>query len=839
VAAASNRWASAGSRGRGYYLEILVASFAGLLLEISYTRIASFKLFYYYTYLIIGLALLGIGSGGVLVAISGRLRRAATERIISWSLLSGAVSIGIGYVVVAYISLDDTAIWHYGTVGSVKNFALLLVICLALCLSFVAIGVIIATLFGRRPERVGALYFADLVGAGAACAVVVSLIGSIGPPATIFLAGLVLALAALRIELGRRSATIPLAAALVVIFAVVVAAPGILPEQRLVTGKVDVVTTKPMVSHWSPIFRVDGFNFPNGIALYHDGLLGSVVRPWNGDPATLGQLGYDKDPRSLPFAISGRSAHSVAIMGAAGGNETLASLYFGARHVDAVELNPATYSLVTGQLANYDGHLAQNPRVNYTQGDGRSFLARTGQHYDMLWYPAPDSYSATNAATAGAYVLSESYLYTTNALVDSLDHLRQGGVVAAQFGEYDFANKPNRTTRYVATARQALSQLGIKDPTRHILVATTPQGLSYGTLSTILVKKSAFTDTEIDRFVAGLGPASGSTLRYAPGRPYQPSPASRVITSTDDQLAAFYSSYPYDVRPVSDSRPFFWHFSSFDKVITNSTHSINAVDFENQLGERVLLLLLVVATLFATAFLVLPFVAIRDEWRRLPRKGRSALYFGALGFGFFFFEIALIQRLVLFLGYPTYSITVVLASLLIFTGVGALIADRVGIRGRASSPLLLGVIAGLTAFYWFGLPPLMSATQSVPLLGRATIAFAVLAPLGVCLGSFIPLGVRAVSELTTLQREYVAWAWAVNGFASVIGSVLATIVAMTYGFGVLLVLGLAMYVVALVALRALTRPSRTADAADPGGLEREDLAQVGVGWARREEAQSS
>jgi MFS family permease len=280
---------------------------------------------------------------------------------------------------------------------------------------------------------------------------------------------------------------------------------------------------------------------------------------------------------------------------------------------------------------------------------------------------------------------------------------------------------------------------------------------------------------------------------------------------------------------VSDNRPYFWHFASFNKVIDNSTNSINAANFENQLGERVLLLLLVIAAVLAAVFLGLPFVAIRDEWRRLPRKGRSAIYFGALGLGFFFFEIALIQRLVLFLGYPTYSITVTLASLLIFTGIGALLAGRLGPRLRRGSPLVLAAIAGLTVFYSFGLPSLIDAAQGGPLLARATITFAVLAPLGLCLGAFMPLGVGAVSELTSLRREYVAWAWAVNGFASVIGSVLATILSMTYGFGVLLVLGLAMYAVAVVCLYALSGAAPSGGAAEEGPPVAELVGQPSAG----------
>src|SRR6266542_3065311 len=185
------------SSRRGYVVEILLISFVDLLLEVGYTRIFSFKLFYYYTYLVIGLALLGIGTGGVLVAVSAHLRRAKTDTIMMWGLLLGAASVGIGYAVVALTSTNTFAIWDYGTLTSFSNLARLLVIAFALFASFIAIGVMIATLFSRRPERIGRMYFADLLGAGLACAVVVALLASIGPPATIILAGVILAVASL------------------------------------------------------------------------------------------------------------------------------------------------------------------------------------------------------------------------------------------------------------------------------------------------------------------------------------------------------------------------------------------------------------------------------------------------------------------------------------------------------------------------------------------------------------------------------------------------------------------------------------------------------------------
>jgi hypothetical protein len=208
--------AQADTPRRGYHVEIFLISFAGLLLEVSYTRIISFKLFYYYTYLVIGLALLGIGSGGVLVAISRRVRRASTDAILMWSLLLGAASVGVGYLIVAVTRTDSLTLWDYGTFDSLSSLARLVVLCVVLFASFIAVGVVLATLFGRRSDEIGRLYFADLLGAGLACAVVVSLLGSIGPPATIMLAGLIMAGAGLRIALRRRSRVAPVGAVMAV-----------------------------------------------------------------------------------------------------------------------------------------------------------------------------------------------------------------------------------------------------------------------------------------------------------------------------------------------------------------------------------------------------------------------------------------------------------------------------------------------------------------------------------------------------------------------------------------------------------------------------------------------
>ncbi len=799
------------ARRQGYHAEILLVSFAALLIEVCYTRVISFKLFYYYTYLIIGLALLGIGTGGVLVALSRRLRQARTDTVLLWSFLLGGAGVVVSYVVVAYTSLDSLSIWDYGTSGSAKSMGELLAICVFIFVPFVAPGVIIATLFGRRPEGVGSLYFADLVGAGLACGLVIYLTGTIGPPAAIMLAATVMFFAG-AIVLGRtRPVALPLMLVLMAGTVLLTVDPNALPAQRLDSTKVSFKVDKPVYSAWSSIFRVDAVRSgPDVLALYHDGIIGSAIYRWNGKVSSLAHYEFGADPRAIPFAVTKTAPKNEAIIGAAGGHEVLASLWFGAKHVDAVELNPVTYSLVKTTFANFDGHLAQDPAVNYVNADGRSFMARSKQSYNLIWYPAPDSYAATNAATASAFVLSESYLYTTNAIENSLQHLTPDGIFVAQFGEIDYKHSPYRTTRFVATARQALADLGIHDPRDHILVASSPARF-FGsfTLSTILVKEAPFTAAEVSRFVASLSAIPGTTLQYAPAHRVPSSPVDTVVSARSPQLHSFFSNYRYNVVPTTDNDPYFWHFARFGTVLGDYAHPITSQDREYQVGERVLVLLLALATVISAVFLLLPFVVIRSTWRALPGKWVSALFFAAIGFGFMFFEVTLMQLLNLFLGYPTYALTVTLMSLLVFTGLGALLSPRIGNRPRTVPMLLVG-ITGLTVFYVLGLTPLTDSLLGLPIAARVPIAFVLLAPLGICLGLFMPLGVRAVSTLTEARREYVAWGWAVNGFSSVVGAVLATLLSMVYGFHMVLLLGLAAYLLALLTWRRLARRASVA-----------------------------
>ncbi len=784
------------SQSRRYYIEIFLVSLAGLLLEISYTRVVAFKLFYYYTYLVIGFALLGIGSGGVLVAISATLRKASLDSIIALCAIAGSFATIAGYVIIAITPLNAFALW-----SSVSEPIKLLVLCGALFATFLSIGVIVATLLGRHPERVSRLYFADLIGAGVACALVVPLMTRVTPPGCVMIGAALLAVIGLvsARACGRQALTL-LGGVGTLLGVLLAAYPSLLPDP--VTDNIKTIRpdTQVLFSKWNPVFRIDVTESldPDVRIIHHDGLWGSTLQKYSGDPSTLGR--FDTDERSFAFSVADSKPKKVLIIGAAGGHEVLSAIHFDAQKITAVELNPATVSLVRTFYREYTGDIYHDERVDFINGEGRSFLARSDDTYDLIYFVAPDSYTSTSAATAGAFVLSESYLYTVEMITESLRHLNDGGVICMQFGEFAYEKKPNRTARYAATAREAFSRLGIGGFGKHVLVATTP---GFVQLSTILLKRAPFTKSELARFIRQVDAVKDSKARYGYGEALDSGPVNKVIDLPDDKLADWLGSYAYDVSPVRDDSPFFWHFARFRTVVRSLGGKLAGGDTEDSVGERLLLAMVVVSSLYALSFLLLPFLSIRDVWRQLPEKGTSALYFASLGLAFMFFEISLIQKLTLFLGYPTYSLTVTLMALLVFAGIGAFCSESYLPSRRRAVLLLFGAVVFLMIFFQFGIDIITGALLGKSLAVRVTAAIACMAPLGIVLGGFMPLGLSTVADMTTFKNEYVAWGWAVNGFFSVLGSVTTTILSMTFGFRVVLFLAMVVYGIATLAFLRL------------------------------------
>ena len=395
----------------------------------------------------------------------------------------------------------------------------------ALTAVFFAAGLIMASLFVVEVDNVRRLYFWDLTGAALGCLVAVPLQATVGPPAMILVSVVALAL------LGPLGSAVTDRRFVLGALAVIVVAGGAFFAGRLNIRADEAKTLRDgdtiAAGDWGAVFRVDAVDIGdlNGIGeqhiLHHDGLWGSAIWRYDGTPATTDR--FLDDSRQIPFAAAANDAPSLLIIGAAGGNEIQAALTYGVGRVDAVELNPVTVDLLEGPLAEYSGNITQDPRVNYVQGDGRTFLARSDEEYDLIWFVAPDSYAAANAATSGAFVLSESYLYTQEMIAEAFDHLTPAGVMVAQFGDFDFDTRPTRTARYVVTAREALQDELGDDFAAHTTLIVERSESDIGRASTILLAKQPFDEAQGTRITESIANVPGRGSSTSPAR--RPNPA--------------------------------------------------------------------------------------------------------------------------------------------------------------------------------------------------------------------------------------------------------------------------------------------------------------------------
>ncbi|MEE2704449.1 MAG: hypothetical protein VX614_10555, partial [Myxococcota bacterium] len=541
------------------YLAIFGISLGAIVLEIAYTRVFSFKVYYYFTYLIIGLAMTGLGAGAVAFMLLSPLRRMPLARLLARLGGIAAALVLAGYWYLAPLPLPVSNFSeHPGVLLDVAVAALVLF------LPFSVVGVAVTAILSEEGAEVHRRYAADLLGAGLGCALAVPAMVWLTPPGAIACSAALFTLSTLPAARIARERTAGIAslglAAVAVVWTV---QPNWLPDPVVDPAKkLRGLREAGLVIHseWSPVFRIDVALTPmkpDGARLIqHEGQLGSTIHPFNGDVSSLSR--FESDSRAFPFELAPPAPRTL-IIGSAGGHEILSALYFGAEHVTGVELNPATLALLTDHFADFSGRLGENDRVTLVNAEGRSYLKQANQTYDLIWLVAPDSYAAMNAASSGAFVLSESYLYTVEMVREALSHLSPNGVLAAQFGETDFLSKPNRTTRFVATVRETLQGRGVEDVGAHIAVLASWEGPAFS-YSTVLVSPRPL-DPARTQALRARAPRVGRTLvAYLSGQRARSEPLLRTIRMSDDELQRWQDQHPYQLVPVWDNSPFFWHF---------------------------------------------------------------------------------------------------------------------------------------------------------------------------------------------------------------------------------------------------------------------------------------
>jgi hypothetical protein len=449
-------------------------------------------------------------------------------------------------------------------------------------------------------------------------------------------------------------------------------------------------------------------------------------------------------------------------------------------------------------MRDFWGGLFEQPEVRLVTDEGRSFVRRSRDQYDAIL----SVHTISNAAIAsGALALAENYVLTREAFMDYLDRLTPDGVLYIVRPEAQMA-------RLVATGRESLAARGVVDPAGHFylyhhpLSAPRGQGIAPNRSSFragFLMKKSPFTPEEVHRIQAYLG--GRVELLYSPLEPRAGSLYHALLTAPDPRTV--YAAQAAQLAPTTDDRPFFNQHMRWSRITLTTVWDVftqarlGRLALEDRpVAEVTVLVLLVQATLIAAVCIVLPLVRFARAGVRAPHRGCFLLYFAGLGMGFILIEMALLQRFTLFLGQPVYTFAVVLAGLLVCTGVGASLAGRLRSPQqhlRWILPLLLATVVG-TAF----LTPLVyAAALALPLVWRILVALLLLAPLGILLGLPFPLGLRVVAQEAA---ALVPWAWGVNGFFSVIGTAVALLLGMVFGFTAVLGLAALCYTIALAVM---------------------------------------
>jgi hypothetical protein len=460
------------------------------------------------------------------------------------------------------------------------------------------------------------------------------------------------------------------------------------------------------------------------------------------------------------------------------------------RRVDVIELNRAIRDTVEGPLRRISGGPYSRPGVHTRIGDGRSTLASSDTRYDAIHMGFTDTLSANSAQ---ALALTENNLYTVEAFDEYLDHLRPNGVLDVS---RPYRLVGDEALRLTVLTLAALERRGVAQPGRHVVVVL-GRDILPGLVGTVLARNEPWTPAEVAR-IRRLARERRVGVAFAPGGPYRREWAALARAPS---TKSFCESYPLDVCAPTDDRPFFFQMRRLSDLSGHGARYIYAVD-----PFVVLLVTFGILAVLSLALMAAP-LALAARAQR-PTLG-SLAYFAAIGLGFLTLEVALIQRFVLFLGFPTYALSVVLFALLLWTGTGSLLAGRARDCRRVLQAALTTACA-LIAASAFGLAPVLSALIDLPFSARVAATVVLLAPVGIVLGMAMPLG---LARLAAGHPQGVAWAWGVNGIMSVLGSVLAITVAILAGFSVATLVALGCYAIALVHVLLGAWPSVTREEA--------------------------
>jgi len=811
------------------FLIIFFVSLMSISLELFFTRMLALKAWNHVVYIVIPFAILGYGIGANVHLIFSEFFSRFEKR----KVLSAATFALAFFSIICTFSLIhlEVRVDHLATLF--KNWESIGMIAAAYSIftvPFLFVGFIIVYLFSISPKEINKLYFIDLVGAGVGAALFFPLIHQFEVVRSIILLSFGCVFLSLIVLKSKKASKV-----LLFLLALFILVFPSIPEPLKynidenkgwegVAGFFPESDYEFVASRWHPLGRTDAYRITNKKVrdkLYNSGsstfLLNAHPAPEftyistnsiAGTPAYhLSKEGLSEfNSKIIPFSIIQEAPYlllnkpKVLVIGAGGGRDIFMAKAHNPSKIIGAEINPGIVRQMSpgGALYDYTGRIYTADGVKVHLVDGRNLVKRMDKKsFNLIVLNGVDTF---DALSSGAYAYAESYLYTKEAMVDNLEILDDDGMIV--FHRWYFFDMPRESLRLYAIALEALKETGAKRPWEHVFI-----GIGNGWSMTI-VKKEAFSAGQLNELQN-----YSRKHNFLPIYPIYEEIAEKDLPFKmfdiyaqyfkENQQKIFEKQYPFDVSVTTDNRPFFYKYyklKSFNPFGGLSMAHSGTIIFMSQL------VILLQALFFIILFIFVPlYLTKKNDISKMPKRSilPFIIFYSCLGGGFMMIEIPIMQRFVLLLGSPIYSITVILTALLISAGLGSFSLKKLK-QWTASPSQLLTIVTFFIAFYLILL--IQCGTEvydyflSFPFWAKVSLVVSIVFPLGFSLGLYFPSGLELISKQ---YKDTIAWAWAINGGFSVLGSILSIIIAQFFGFNDVLYLAAIVYFIGLLAFRKL------------------------------------
>lgn len=744
---------------------IFLLSAATMMLEISLIRILSVIQFYHFAFVVISIAMFGFASAGTFLYVR-KLRNPLFISAVFFSL-----STLLAFLFLNSASFDPVA-------ASVNPFhaSTLILFYVFLGLPFFFSGIIIAYSFTRYQDQAGRIYFYNLSGTALGGLVVLPAINFLGEKAifSIFMIGL---LGAVFFTKSPRNVLIVALISMLILFSF----PTELnvSDYKELKQALNYPNSELLITRWNPFSRIDVVN--TSFTRYAPGLsseyranlpeqIGVLVDASNMNAITeFGNPGFiDYLPSSIGYSIIKNPKTLVINSGA--GLDVIAALKNNAS-VTAVEANPTVVSLLKREYKDFSGDIYSQADVYIDEG--RSFIKRSG-HFDLIVL----SISGNVLSSSG---FSENYLLTVEAFRDYYDHLTDDGVmVVTRWLSYP----PKESLRLFSMV------LELDKSAKRIAMFRS------WTTVTLLLGKSELNPERMEK-IKSFAEKNRFDMIYLPAE-FEPNKYGKFkepiyyegVNEILENKESFHDHYLFDVSPVYDDRPFYFNFFKISKM--NELYEIIGESWQPFLDPGFLLLfLLAQGTALSLVFILLPLkIFKRSKVRKSPM-----VFFFCIGISYLFVEIVFIQRFIWLLGNVVYSFSLVIFSMLLFSGLGSLFSQRLETKSILK---IGGALFVLIPLYSLLMPGIMNSLIYLEFTLKAVLASLLIAPVAFLMGMPFPLGIKAIN------KRLVPWAWAVNGSASVLSTILAVFIAMSLGYSAVLLLSAFLYIFGMLFLKSNT-----------------------------------